>query len=634
MEIKAQHLSFAASLAISIYLLAYGFPGQKENPLPAQTYTVSSQENPYQQKLPKLTPVISGETGDKLNTLPYTPTEIADTKKTKQVNLAPGVVQFKKSGQVFNIREDGESFEELEPDFDNKAEEEASVEDENKTATSSESENTDEEPGENEPNEVNDTIDSVVKHEEENFVPEEESDGPYDAGKEAFDDELNPEADKVWMKKKQSKLFPMPDSIKNMVFFWTQVFGRYGKDQYVYYHPDDVGVIYSVLDLSTLTTKSTGLSSGELSALKKKKVGQEWARVKQMLLNIQAKKKKLTNDEKRIAKLFKADEAPDLNQTILQKKINVQMGFSHRFHEAIVRSGMYMDEMEKIFAKKGLPIELTRLPLIESAFSIKAVSSANAVGLWQFIPATGKNYLKIDSFADQRKDPILATYAAAEHLKREHKLLGAWPLAVNAYNTGPGRIKQAMKELQTTDIGKIIRNFDGSGYKFYSRNYYPEFLAAVHVFENQKDYFGKIKKLNPLKADLFMPQEPIYFDKVVKNTGLGQSLMASLNPSLSPDVLSGKKPLPAGYLVRVPDEAGSLFAAAASKNYEKLDKNKWHLVEKGETFALLAKQYKVSESDLRKVNSFLPGDTLTAGFVLEIPKKNQSASKFTSKKKS
>ena len=82
-----------------------------------------------------------------------------------------------------------------------------------------------------------------------------------------------------------------------------------------------------------------------------------------------------------------------------------------------------MSEMRRIFKERGVPVQLTMIPFIESAFNLKAYSHAGAAGIWQFIEATGKRYLRIDEFVDERYDPILAAYAAATHLTNEYKFL-------------------------------------------------------------------------------------------------------------------------------------------------------------------------------------------------------------------
>ncbi len=359
--------------------------------------------------------------------------------------------------------------------------------------------------------------------------------------------------------------FPIPPGLKDTVDFWIAVFGRYGKDQYIFSDKDDVSIIYGVLDLSRMTPAQYGLSKEGLASFKRKVLEEEKSQIRKMLQTLLQKLQSgmpLTAEEERLNRLFKNSASATLEKAAGISQIRIQEGYSHRFKQSIVLSGQYMDEMERIFAAKGLPVELTRLPFVESAFNIRALSSAGARGLWQFIEPTGKLYLKVDSIADERLDPILSTYAAADHLKNDYDLLGSWPLAVNSFNTGPGRMLKAKDQLKTDDITTIIRNFVNPGYQFFSRNYYPEFLAALTVYENQNHYFGPIQKMAPLRSDYFFPGRKVNLSELAAQMNVPQETMKKLNPCLSTDVLEGRNVLPVGYLVKVPYGLGKNFELA------------------------------------------------------------------------
>lgn len=418
--------------------------------------------------------------------------------------------------------------------------------------------------------------------------------------------------------------FTVPKELEGMVNFWVQIFGYYQKEQFIFYHADAVEIVYSAIDLSELNPLKSGLTPDEAASLRRQYIKEEQVRIRKRLRQLSAKikgKQRLDQEEARLAGLFAQYPELSIDKATDKENLSIQQGFAHRIKQAIEISGRYMTEMENIFSMKGVPIEITRLALIESAFNIKAYSSANAAGLWQFIPDTGKRYLKIDEFVDERYDPILATYAAAEHLKHEYELLGrSWPLAINAYNTGPGRIMQAQKQLQTNDIATIIKKFKGAGYKFYSRNYYPEFLAALHVYENQEHYFGAIEQMPALQYDLFSPQHEVSLIELIDSVQVSRQLMTELNPALKPKVLSGQERLPAGYLVRVPKQLGRLFASAAMDHYRIQDETQWHIAKKGESLNSIANQYKVDADGLERMNQFLSNEILPEGTVIELPK--------------
>src|SRR4029077_7956824 len=175
-----------------------------------------------------------------------------------------------------------------------------------------------------------------------------------------------------------------------------------------------------------------------------------------------------------------------------------QRGLRERFAEGIRASRRYFPEMERIFRDEGLPAELVRLPLIESCFNLQAYSKVGAAGIWQFMPKTGRLFMRVDDLVDERRDPISSTHAAARFLGRVHDMLGSWPLAITAYNHGPDGMARAVDEVGTADIGRIVRDYRGRAFGFASRNFYAEFLAALEVEQDHRRYFGDM----PLDAPL------------------------------------------------------------------------------------------------------------------------------------
>lgn len=453
-------------------------------------------------------------------------------------------------------------------------------------------------------------------------LAEEEAD--YQAAREEFARRFGLEYDQVWESLEPiHHAFEVPEGLEDVVDFWTQVFGLYKKGEFIFYHKGDVGIVYSVVDLTHLSAEKSGQPEVTAARLRKEALIAERARIAQFLDRLAKKIKKgheLTAEEDRLYSLFVKNGDLEIGKASDSDLIGIQEGFAHRFKEAIVRSGQYLPEMENIFTMKGLPVELTRLPFIESAFNTGAVSSAQAVGIWQFIPDTGKRYLKIDPLVDERRDPLLATYAAAEHLAHEYSFLFSWPLTINAYNTGPGRMLKAVSQLNTTDIATIIKKFKDDGYRFYSRNYYPEFLAALHVYENREFYFGKLKTMDPMEYDLFMPTDFVDLPKLASSLDISPEEMNDLNPALSKKILKGEIVLPPGYLVRVPKDTGKTFAHAAIEQ-RKLKPQRWHLVKQGETLPSIAAAYNMPVKILEKANHFLPNQPLHEGMVLNLPSK-------------
>jgi LysM repeat protein len=178
--------------------------------------------------------------------------------------------------------------------------------------------------------------------------------------------------------------------------------------------------------------------------------------------------------------------------TELRDNVHTQLGIKERFREGIIRSGRYVEAFRDIFTELDVPLELTLLPLVESSFENRALSSAGAAGIWQFTRGTGRLYMTVSRKVDHRLDPAKATRAAARLLRDNYKALGSWPLAITAYNHGRGGMLRAQSEIGSSDINKIIDEYRGRLFGYASMNFYAEFLAAVDVYNTYEKYFGQL----------------------------------------------------------------------------------------------------------------------------------------------
>lgn len=160
-----------------------------------------------------------------------------------------------------------------------------------------------------------------------------------------------------------------------------------------------------------------------------------------------------------------------------------QIGQRDQFLKAAKRAQEYIPYMEDIFRQEGVPIIVTRLPFVESMFNIYAVSKAGATGIWQFMPETAANYLKINHLVDERYSPFKATRAAAKFLKEMNAELQSWPLTLTAYNQGKNSLLNAIKQLGTRNIDTIVSHYKSPSFQFAGKNFYAELLAAHSVYE-------------------------------------------------------------------------------------------------------------------------------------------------------
>jgi membrane-bound lytic murein transglycosylase D len=308
--------------------------------------------------------------------------------------------------------------------------------------------------------------------------------------------------------------FAVLPGLEGAVAFWKQIFTRYGAADVVFFDPFDHGKIYSVLRVP---------DTDEARVL----VERERARI-------------VVNH--------------DLNEE--DGRVKTQRGVKEQFVSGLKISGRYMAQMRQIFRDEGLPVELAYLPLVESSFNVRARSSAGAVGMWQFMPETGKKFLRITDTVDERRDPLASTRAAARLLSENRKLLGNWPLAVTAYNHGTEGIFRAIDVLGTRDLVEIIRRYQSPTFGFASKNFYAEFVAAVDIARNSEAHFPFLRPHPPLSLHEVEIKRTMPIQSLLKPATVSQNDFFEWNPALSPTATV----IPAGYRVKVPPEKAARFA--------------------------------------------------------------------------
>src|SRR5262249_26836280 len=160
----------------------------------------------------------------------------------------------------------------------------------------------------------------------------------------------------------------------------------------------------------------------------------------------------LTEDERRLLKLFRNAPLETIRDAAQPERIRAQRGIRERFGRGIAASRRYTPELEQIFREEGVPEAVTRLALLGSCFNVKADSRRGAPGVCHSMPGTGRLFMRVDDAIDERRDPVIAGRAAARFLRRSYDRLGTWPLAITAYNHGPNGVARAIDTLGTTDI--------------------------------------------------------------------------------------------------------------------------------------------------------------------------------------
>ena len=357
--------------------------------------------------------------------------------------------------------------------------------------------------------------------------------------------------------------FSVPKGLEGRVEFWKLIFSSYGKDQRVFHYRLYPEIIYSVLDFSDYEAK---LSGPALEQRKRQAVDREINNIRIALLNLASGAPARSVLEKRIKRLFKIVPGgiEKYRLATTDEQIRYQTGVMERFRDGLVRSGRYLPIIKKIFSAEGLPEEIGRLPLVESSFDYEAYSSVGAAGIWQFMRATGRLYMMVNSAIDERRDPVIASRAAAKYLKNAYSQLGEWPLALTSYNHGLGGVKRAVSETGTTHLPTIIKNYKSSSFGFASSNFYAEFLAALDIEQNSDQYFKGLIREKPWSFEEVSLGRAITYPELLRLEGGDSSRLQQLNLAFRSPILSGKAKIPAGTLVKVPAGRGANLVAAIS----------------------------------------------------------------------
>ena len=197
----------------------------------------------------------------------------------------------------------------------------------------------------------------------------------------------------------------------------------------------------------------------------------------------------------------------------------------------------YMPVFEEALEAYGLPLELKYLPVIESALNPNAVSRVGATGLWQFMLATGKNYgLEVNSLVDERRDPVRASYAAAQYLRDLYKIFGDWNLVIAAYNCGPETINKAIHRSKgEKDYWQIYPYLPKE-----TRGYVPAFIAANYIMTYYCDHnICPMEADLPAKTDTVVVNRDVHFEQVAKVLGIGVDQLKQLNPQYRRNIVNG-----------------------------------------------------------------------------------------------
>jgi membrane-bound lytic murein transglycosylase D len=318
----------------------------------------------------------------------------------------------------------------------------------------------------------------------------------------------------------------------------------------------------------------------------------------------------------------------------VEKWLNYYTGRGReRFQIWLQRSGTYMDLLTRNLRAEGIPEELANLVFVESGFNMHAKSVASAVGPWQFIRGTARIFgLEMTAYKDERRDPELATRAAARYLRRLYTMFdGSWPLALAAYNSGEGTVMRAIKRQKTRDFWKLRLPRE-------TQDYVPKFLAAMEIASDPERYGFQVPENSPLQYDRVMVTGLVDLTEVARVGGLEMEELKRLNPVFVRHRMPGGKD---GTEVRVPHGKGEELQLALETSYKPkpLSKSELrtaakahraemrkpsrrsrsvHVVRRGEALSQIAAKYGTSTTRLAKLNNLSSKSHIRAGQKLRI----------------
>lgn len=371
--------------------------------------------------------------------------------------------------------------------------------------------------------------------------------------------------------------FPLLPGLENAVDFWKRIFTEYSLSQLVFFDGLDMSKIYEVMDVGE-AYRTQAYIDGERA---------------------------------RIA----AANGVDI------ERVKAQRGIKERTMEGLKRSGRYIAQMQQIFTERNLPVELTYLPLVESSYDLTARSFVGAMGIWQFMPVTGKQFLRVNKLVDERRDPIESTRAAASLLAQNYQALGSWPLALTAYNYGAAGLARAVAQIGSDNLVDLIRNYQHPYWGFAPKNFYAEFLAAVEVAQNTERFFPGLELHSPLTIQEVEVKKAISVAALAGSHGLTQQQLLAWNHALSPKT----RLIPAGYRLKLPaDPKAEPVLVAAVQTVQSRPRAQTqvvrHRVKPGETLFHIARRYGASMERILQVNGLRRSHLLRAGMTLLIPK--------------
>jgi len=277
------------------------------------------------------------------------------------------------------------------------------------------------------------------------------------------------------------------------------------------------------------------------------------------------------------------------------------------------RADYYQGFVEAVFREYGIPTDLVHLGMIESGYLPTARSSAGAVGIWQFMPATSRDMkLRVDNTVDERMDPVRSTRAAAEYLRTLYRIHGDWALAAAAYNAGTGRISRSLERYRVTNFWDLAIRGDLAAE---TQHYVPRLYATTIIGRDRVRFgFPPPRRSGAFAFDSILVDLSVSLGDLAEMTGVDGQTLSSMNPHFRTGTIPA-----GGYWVWVPEGSAeraqrAYVAAAASR-----DRLGVYTVRRGDSLYRIADASGIPSAEIRRLNRSVDFDRLQIGARISLP---------------
>ena len=375
------------------------------------------------------------------------------------------------------------------------------------------------------------------------------------------------------------KIQNISPGLEDRVGFWLKVYSVYDSNKKVIHHADFPWIIFKVVDVEPIVNAAQPRRRWQRNQVADRFVSREANQIREALKLVAQRGDNASSSDadvqREIATVIEALKSlpGDLRREAKRaaKEVRVQTGQRDFFADGLARGPRYWPTMEETFAKHRLPLELTRLPLVESSFNKEAQSKVGAVGVWQFMENTGKKFMNVNPEVDERKSVFKSTEAAARLMKENYMILGrSWPFALTAWNHGPGGVRKASQAAKSKDFATVIQRYQSRRFDFASTNFFPCFLAALYAERYSDRLFPDVVRMEQASVKPIKVPRPTSIIKVIQVAGISLEEFISINPEFERLALRKGK-LPRGYIIHVPSDARSAVEAFMyDQKYERL----------------------------------------------------------------